>query len=224
MQAEREGYTMKETTIIKTNSAADYIGYAFSAFGGLGMEVLLLILEATLYKQASGAWSDLQVIIHWLATSCIWGCFGVILMKKLPAAPGNNLQKKNLILAAIISSISILYTSLVWQGFKPAIEFSNLDAGKFLFQYIYYALESLLIVLIIAHGQKAFETKFGTSKSIPFGGIFLAATWGLVHIFTQGGSTGIDSVIQSMLFGTAYLVLTKNYKISYIAIALMFML
>ncbi|RKI42605.1 hypothetical protein D7V86_12740 [bacterium D16-51] len=89
---------MKETTISKTNSAADYIGYAFSAFGGLGMEVLLLILETTLYKQASGAWSDLQVIIHWLATSCIWGCFGVILLKKLPAAPGNNLQKKNLIL------------------------------------------------------------------------------------------------------------------------------
>ncbi|RKI42606.1 hypothetical protein D7V86_12735 [bacterium D16-51] len=124
----------------------------------------------------------------------------------------------------MISSISIIYTSLVWQGFKPAIEFSNLGAGKFLFQYIYYALESLLIINIIAHGQKAFETKFGNNKSIPFGGIFLAATWGLVHIFTQGSSTGIDSVIQSMLFGTVYLVLNKNYKISYVAIALMFML
>ncbi|MEG2145054.1 MAG: hypothetical protein RRY06_00300, partial [Lachnospiraceae bacterium] len=59
---------------------------------------------------------------------------------------------------------------------------------------------------------------------IPFGGIILAVTWGLVHIFTQGASTGIYAVIQALLYGSVYMVFNKNYKITYIAIALMFML
>lgn len=52
----------------------------------------------------------------------------------------------------------------------------------------------------------------------------LAITWGLIHIFTQGTSTGIYAVIQALLYGSDYMVLNKDYKISYAAIALMFML
>ena len=79
------------------------------------------------------------------------------------------------------------------------------------------------MVLIIAHGQKAFDNWFGI-KYIPFGGILLAVTWGLIHIFTQGVATGIYAIIQAILYGSIYIILNKDYKFTYMAIALMFMI
>lgn len=215
---------MKENTILKANSSTDYIGYALYAFGGLGIEILLMMIETNLYGQTSGAWSAMKHMIHWTITCFIWGSLSMVLIKQLPVIPKNSIKKKNMILAVIIILVSIIYTSLVWKGFKPIIELSNLGVAQFLIQYIYYAFESLLMMLMIAHGQKAFENWFSNIKSIPFGGIILAITWGLIHIFTQGTSTGIYAVIQALLYGSVYMVLNKDYKISYVAIALMFML
>lgn len=215
---------MKKNIRLKAKSSTDYIGYALYAFGGLGIEILLMMIETNLYGQTSGNWSTIKHIIHWSITCFIWGCLGIVLVRQLPAIPKKSTKKKNMILAIIIIFVSILYTSLVWKGFKPIIELSNLGTAKFLIQYIYYAFESLLMMLIIAHGHKAFENWFPNIKIIPFGGILLAITWGLIHIFTQGASTGIYAVIQALLYGSVYIVLNKDYKISYIAIALMFML
>lgn len=215
---------MKENTRLKANSSTDYIGYALYAFGGLGIEILLMMIETNLYGQTSGAWSAMKHMIHWTITCFIWGSLSMVLIKQLPVIPKNSIKKKNMILAVIIILVSIIYTSLVWKGFKPIIELSNLGVAQFLIQYIYYAFESLLMMLMIAHGQKAFENWFSNIKSIPFGGIILAITWGLIHIFTQGTSTGIYAVIQALLYGSVYMVLNKDYKISYVAIALMFML
>ncbi len=218
---------MKEQTIGKTVTKAthtsDSAGYALYAFGGLGTEGLLMAAETMLYGQSFGDWTPEKCITHWLLTCLIWGCFGIVLAKRLPAAPQKKLQKKNAVAAAVLACVSILLTSLAWNGFKPAIEAAHLGAGKFAIQYLYYAFESWLVLLIVAHGQLAFEHRFG-SRNIPFGGVFLAATWGLVHILTQGTATGIYTVIQSLLFGSVYIFLNKNYKLSYVAIALMFML
>ena len=223
LQSERKEYTMKENTKLKTNSATDYIAYALYAFGGLGTEILLMMIETNMYGQTSDTWSTTQNIIHWIIICLIWGALGMLLVKQLPSVSKNNTRKVNLILAIIIIAVSIVYTSLVWNGFKPIIELSNLGISKFLFQYVYYAFECLLIMLIIAHGQKAFDIWFSNRKFIPFGGILLAITWGLIHIVTQGVSTGIYAVIQSLLYGSVYIVL-KDFKISYVAITLMFML
>lgn len=215
---------MKENKTTKTNSAFDYLGYALYAFGGLGIEILLMLLETNLYGNAHETWTGTQNIIHWTITCLIWGALGLALAKQLPAKPEGNVAKTNWALAVVIIAMSIIYTSLVWRGFKPVMEFFNLGAGEFFVQYVYYAFESLLILMIIAHGQSAFERWFGKARFVPFGGALLAITWGLIHIFTQGGSTGIYTVVQSLLYGSVYLALNKEYKTAYVAIALMFML
>lgn len=215
---------MKRIRTQKANSGIDYIGYALYAFGGLGIEILLMMIETNLYRQPSEIWSATAHMIHWMITCFIWACLGIVLVKQLPSTPKNTIGKKNVILAIINIAASILITSLVWKGFKPMIEFSNLGMDMFLIQYIYYAFESLMIMLIVSHGQKAFEVWSDTIKPIPFGGILLAVTWGLIHIFTQGVSTGIYAVVQALLYGSIYVILNKSYKISYVAIAFMFML
>lgn len=213
---------MKEKT--KTNSAIDYIGYALYAFGGLGMELLLMMLETNLYGRTQEAWSSTETVAHWLVTCLVWGVLGLLLAKQLPAIPKEKIQKANWTLALMLITGSVAYTSFVWNGFKPAIEFLNLGLGNFLVQYGYYAFESLLMLLIIAHGQKAFEQWFRNARFVPFGGLLLALTWGLIHIVTQGSATGLYAVIQALLYGIIYLVFKKDYKISYVVIALIFML
>ncbi len=219
MQAERKS----EVNAMKKNKT-DSIGYALYAFGGLGLEAILMMIETNVYGQTSGAWSVMKQMMHWIIISFIWGCVGMTLAKLLPAIPKWENKAKDLIPAVIIVFASVIYTTVAWNGFKPVIEFSNLGAGRFFTQYVYYAFESLLITLIVAHGQTALENWFGRTKWIPYGGVLLAATWGLVHISTQDIATGIFSIIQALLFGSIYMVLHKSYKLSYIAIAVMFML
>lgn len=213
---------MKEKTISKTPSAIDSLGYALYAFGGLGMELLLIMAETNFYGCSNDAWSDKQNIIHWLLTCFIWGLLGWLLYKQLPVATKNNIQRPKWIATLILMGICIVSTSLVWNGWKPMIEFTRLGTVKFIIQYLYYAFESLLILLMIAYGQKAFELWFHHSK-VPWGGILLAITWGLIHILTQGSATGLYTVIQSLLYGSIYLLLQKDFKRSYLVIAFLFM-
>ena len=93
---------MREKKIKKTAAAMDYLGYALYAFGGLGMEILLMILEVNIYGSSSNAWSAAQHIIHWMITCLIWGIIGRLLWKRLPADPEKGLTPVNWIMGIII--------------------------------------------------------------------------------------------------------------------------
>lgn len=214
---------MKANVRRKENTAMDYLGYALYAFGGLGLEILLMMIETSFWGVPSGSWTIKQHIIHWSITCLIWGVIGLTLMKQ-SIKICSKIKKVNWFMAGAIIIISIVYTSITWNGFKPAIELSNNGIVKFIVQYLYYAVESLLILLIIAHGQMAFQKWFKNMNHIPFGALLLSMTWGIIHILTQGMATGIYACVQSFLFGCIYLVLNKDIKYSYLAIAFMFML
>lgn len=64
------------------------------------------------------------------------------------------------------------------------------DVVRFIFQNVYYLFEAALILLTIAFGQKFGESLF-KRDGLPYGGMFLALTWGLIHILLQGGATGV---------------------------------
>ena len=214
---------MKTAILKKENTIMDYLGYALYAFGGLGIEILLMMLETNLWGISSNQWTIPQNVIHWTVTCLIWVCLAFLLLKQIPKHC-SKIKKNNIVIACLIMLISIIYTTFVWNGFKPFIEFSNNGLIKFVIQYVYYACESILILLIIIFGQIFFEKIIGEKSNIPTGSIILALTWGLIHVLTQGISTGIYACIQACLFGFVYLALDRNLTISYVAIALMFML
>lgn len=193
----------------KESTAMDYLGYALYAFGGLGIEILFMMVETNLWGLSNNKWTIHQNMIHWGITCIVWGIFSIILLKK-SIKIHIDVKDINWFGVSALVLCSIMYTSYVWEGFKPIIEFSNNGVIKFAVQYIYYAFESMLILLIIAHGQKAFETLLKRSVSLPIGGILLAITCGLIHVFTQGIYTGIYTCIQSILFGIVYLLLNKD--------------
>lgn len=214
---------MKTTIQKKENTVMDYLGFVLYAFGGLGIEILLLMLETNLWGISSSKWTILQSVIHWSATCVIWGVLAFLLLKQIPKQY-SKIRPINMVVVSFIMLVSMVYTSFVWHGFKPIIEFTNNGLIKFVIQYIYYAFESMLILLIIIFGQMFFEKIVGKKTYIPAGSIILALTWGLSHILTQGIDTGIYACIQACLFGFAYLALNRRVTISYVVITLMFML
>ena len=87
-----------------------------------------------------------------------------------------------------------------------------LGVGGFAMQYIYYVFEFALIALMVDCAQKA-SVRFGWSQKFPWGGIFIALTWGLIHPFgiilpaLRGEAVySIYTALQCLTIGLAYLL------------------
>lgn len=87
-----------------------------------------------------------------------------------------------------------------------------------------YGFDIFIRTLILVFGQKAFELWF-KKKDIPYGGIILALTWGLAHIFTKGSiAVGLLSALGGFIFGIVYLLVNRDIKKTIPILFLMFIL
>lgn len=210
----------------------EYLYLGLYAFLGLGMEIILInFVEPFLFNVSPGQFTRAQTIIHWIATTLIWGLFAYFITKISKKKYNfdyftyqDKMNIKDWAFALILILFALAVSLWNWNGFKIYMEFSNLGLLGFVFQYIYYLMEAVLITLIVVFGQKAGEVKFGQSN-IPWGGIMVGATWGLVHILTQGDFfAGIFGLLVGFAYGVMYLVSNKNIRVSYVLIALMFLI
>ncbi|AIQ47939.1 hypothetical protein R70723_20050 [Paenibacillus sp. FSL R7-0273] len=212
----------------KKIGASDYLALGLYAFAGFGLEVVLSMLLPLLFGIGGSDYTLIHHCIHWTLTCILWGSMAMFLIRlsrkkysfdimKLNETP----DSKGWLLAVVVSIIAIAVTTIVWDGFKPVQEYNGIV--EFIFQNVYYMFEAALILLTIAFGQKLGETLIKRG-GLPFGGIFLALTWGLVHIFLQGGQTGVYAFFMSVLYGLVYILLKKNIRYSYMMIAIVFVL
>ncbi|MBD5495626.1 MAG: hypothetical protein HDR12_15000 [Lachnospiraceae bacterium] len=112
---------------------------------------------------------------------------------------------------------------MAWDGFKVYLEYVNKGFLLFAFQYIYYAFETMLFLLIIVFGQKACEVWFHKER-IPYGGIICGLTWGLAHIFTKNLLTGVLGIALGFAMGSVYLLVNRDLKKAYVVLLFMFVL
>lgn len=218
--------------IEKKASGFDYLMLAFLAFGGLGIEVLYaLLIEPMIYGAQMLNWTTPQIICHWILTCFTWGIIAFLLCRSSKRRYSFNLfaEKEKVHawqwIAALLCIATIITINCIdWNGSKVILEYRHNGLLKFVFQYIYYLFETVLFMLIIVFAQKAFETWF-KKKNIPYGGIICAVTWGFAHIFTKGSLwTGLLSALGGFAFGVIYLLLGRDIKKTYVALAVMFIL
>lgn len=215
----------------KKITGADYLYLALYAFAGIGLELILVGVTESLFDVSLKTYTTSQHIIHWVVICIIWLIVGIFLINLASKKYDFNLweNKSNLkgwqyIGVAICLVVSIASHYVDWEGFKPILEFQRLGMLKFIFQYIYYLFETLLISQIVIFGQKACE-KWFKNETIPYGGIVLALTWGLMHIVSKGSvAIGLLSAFGGFLYGAAYLVVGKDYKKALPLMYLMFVL
>jgi hypothetical protein len=208
--------------------ASDYLALGLYAFAGFGLEVVLSMVLPSVLGVASADYTLTHHVIHWVLTCLLWGSMALFLIRfsrkkyafdvmKFNEAP----DTRGWLFAVAISVIAIVATTLAWGGFKPVEEYKG--AVRFIFQNIYYLFEAALILLTIAFGQKWGELLF-KKENLPYGGLFLALTWGLIHILLQGTETGIYAFGLSLLYGLIYIALKKNIRYAYLLIAIIFIL
>lgn len=231
---------IKERKVTKETENAvgkggDFLSLALYAFAGLGVEMLYayllepLIYGGTIGMQDFSAWSDGQSILHWTITCITWGIIGYLLVKQSRDKYGFDLGRQQESMSvwqwcavALCIVVAVFSSYLSWDGFKVLLEFESKGALLFTFQYIYYAFETVLFMLIIVFAQKAFEVWFRNSR-IPYGGIVCGLTWGLVHAVTKGSLfMGLEGFLLGFLLGTAYLFAGRDIKKTYVILFLMF--
>lgn len=215
---------------LKSVKGWDYFCLALFAFAGLGLEgVLAYGLEPVLYGAQMKDWGTWQNILHWIMTCVLWGVISFYLIRLAKRKYEFDLFKKaqpmkiwQWIMAIICVIFMLIVSYLDWNGSKVLIEYRANGLLKFIFQYIYYLFETVLFMLIIVFGQKAFE-KWFHKETIPFGGIVVALTWGLAHIFTKGNLLiGLISALGGFFFGVVYLLVNRDIKKTYLLLFIMF--
>ena len=209
----------------------DYLSLGLCAFAGLGMEVFYAyLLEPVLYGAPMQDWSNTQIIIHWILTCITWGVFAFVLIQKSDKKYGFPLLEKGKSIRLWQVGVCVLFVLLAligdyiaWDGFKVYLEYVNKGFLLFAFQYIYYAFETMLFLLIIVFGQKACEVWFQQER-IPYGGIICGLTWGLAHIFTKNLITGVLGIALGFAMGSVYLLVNRDLKRAYVVLFFMFVL
>ena len=218
-----------------------FLIYGLEVFGVIGFELLWgFVIEPLLYKRGVNDFNTGQMIVHWVVTCTAWGLGALLVVKECKKKSGLDLlgniknasffNKENkikiwqwiLIIVGII--LCLVSTWIDWNGSKVLAEFHSRGPLLFVFQYIYYLFEVMLVLLIIIFGQTAFEKWFNNNK-IPFGGILVALTWGLGHWLTKGSLfAGLYTAVGGFIFGSAYLLSNRNVKLSYVILCIMFIL
>lgn len=216
---------------MKKATGLDFIVLALLAFGGIGLEVVLAFgIEPILYSAQLGEWSTWQNLLHWTITSALWGGVAYWLVRSAKRKYDFDIFKKGdplklwqwlLIVVFVVLSLIISYKD--WNGSKVIKEFVYNGWLKFIFQYIYYIFETILVTLILVFAQKAFERWFH-KENIPYGGIILALTWGIAHFFTKNAVTGIICMISGFAFGSVYLLTNRDIRKTFPIVLAMFVL
>lgn len=218
-------------SIFKSESY-QYFEYAMLAFAGLGLEVLYAFwLEPLIYGHSMKEFTTAECIIHWTVTILTWLLVAYLIVKSAKRNLGFQLKgtDSKWTLVGIIASCILIGLMLVINyidvgGLKIIHEFHKLGILKFIFQHLYYLAEVVLFTLIIVFGQHSLEQLF-RKKNVPYGGIIVGLTWGLAHWFTKGSIwIGLEGLVLGFLFGAIYLFLGRDFKKTYIVLALTFVI
>jgi hypothetical protein len=221
----------------KTNKFS-FLGLTFLPFGVLSLEFVVVLIQYLFYGTMDFSKLNADdIIIHLICTIIIW-CTGLFVLNILSKKAGKNIfdnknkpKIMNWIIVGIIIIITVIGSYITWEmQFKPFVEFNNfirnygnIGIVVFIFQYMYYIVETMLFLAIVIFAQEFGERTF-KNNIIPWGGIICGLTWGLGHIVTKELFTGIYSLIVSLFYGVVYIQLKKNVKYAYIIMAVMFMI
>lgn len=209
-----------------------YFEYALLAFGGLGIEVLYAYwLEPLIYGHSMKEFTTIECIIHWSVTIITWLVVAYLIVRSAKKNLGFQLKGIDsmctlggIIASCVLIGLMALENYVDVGGLKIIHEFHRLGVLKFIFQHLYYLAEVILFTLIIVFGQNALEKLFG-KKNVPYGGIIVGLTWGLAHCFTKGSIwIGLGGIVLGFLFGAVYMFLGKDFKKTYIVLALAFII
>ena len=197
---------------------------------GLFSEYAVLAAEKFIYGKKYNEFSITESVTHWIIVCVLWGIVGLVLFYIAARVHSYNFMKKEykpsergVIIAIMLLSSSIGVKYLLLDGWQMAVDFRQQGWLQFIFLYIYYLFEAVLLLFGAAFFQEGCErlVKFESSH-IPWGGAILALTWGLLRFFTTGDiKMALFYTAVAFFIGCAHLAAKKNMYISYLFAAVL---
>ena len=222
--------------ITTSTSPGTYLNLALYGFVLLGLEIVLLLVEPIL-PFTSG--SIEAAIAHWVLTITVWAGGSIALLTwarrhtdfcsrgaqvRTRSAPARWLAIVLIVAATLAAQYALRGAfPLVAEHAALSERFGSAGTLTWIVQVIYYVAEVAVTALIIGFGQRAGEGWFHRTW-MPWGGIFLALTWGLTHVLTQDPATGVYGVALSLMMGIAYLLAGRRLAIAYPILLVLFIL
>lgn len=213
-----------------------YLWLSLLSFGAFLLELAsIFFIEKLLFRFDLSQYTPAQKSVHHLTTVAVWLLvMGTALFysRRRYGFPSKSKTEKISFQGGIVVFLCLLgckaITLMDWHTLKILGEWKEKTPFLFFTQYCYYLAEMGLVLLIIAYGQKAFETLLNKESSIPFGGFLLAVTWGAFHFVSRGAGlelwNGFSCMLFSVLSGVMYLKVQRNVFYSYLLIALGYLL
>lgn len=211
----------------------------------LGMDLFVIPIDRLLWGNQlkidtffSSPWYVL--ITHWSIVIILWIMGGFLIFKWLKKKDfleeviSINWNKDLIyfIIIAIIAGIlfnvveSIIFSTQLPQFFREYQRFYQVHGSMglivWLFQNIYYLIESMLVVLLLALMQRAGEIWFKNDR-FPYGGMGLLITWGISHLM-HGLISGLWICAFSISFGLLFIKAEKRWWPSLLFVWLMFII
>ena len=176
------------------SSPWEFLWYALYAFAGLGLELVLMggVEPALFGGTPPSRYTAAHTLLHWGMTMACWGLTAALLVRQAEKKLGFSLlearpvPRKGARLAIGLAALCILLNALDWGTLKVIGEFQKKGPLLFAGQYLYYAFEVVLVLLIAAFGQRFWEALRKGRSQFPFGGVVLCCTWGAIHMLSRG--------------------------------------
>ncbi|XMB85358.1 hypothetical protein RJG79_07980 [Mycoplasmatota bacterium WC44] len=232
---------MKKSNI----SSYKYFFLGVLMFLVLGMDLFVMPIDILLFGNKfsyetffESSWYIL--VTHWSIVIAIWIVAVLLIFKWFKRKDvhedviliGKVKDTKKLILIAVIASVmftilySVLFFEQIPQFYREYQSFYLYHGNRAIivsiFQNIYYFVESMIVVLLLALMHRAGELWFNSHK-YPYGGIGLLLTWGLGHL-----TKGIDATLWisgfCIVLGFLFLKANKRWWPSIIFVWLFFLI
>lgn len=212
---------MKEQqTICVSKETGICIFLAILSFFGFFAECIQALIECKTYGLDVVQFTQEQYLMHWKILIPIWFIISVVvvyLSRKnchYDVFASYSVPHKWQIICGI--AIPILFV-IIWSCFNEGPGFykfyKNFPFKMFVYQYVYYVFEMLLAGLIICLSQIAIDNICEKATNIPWGGLILGLSWGLLHYFTKGSALiAIFSFVIAILFGVVFNWVGKDLK------------
>ncbi|WP_125143566.1 hypothetical protein [Clostridium transplantifaecale] len=212
----------------------------------LCMDVAVFYLEHVLYQDIMTTGMTVwQHCLHFIVICTVWGCGSMALCglakeKELLPDSKNNVKRlsgSRIFMLVLIAAAGILFMSLDMPGMslrlKPLSElhyflkqYGRAGTAAFLLQHLYYLFESVIILFLVVFGQQAGELlfPFRRTRSVLWGGIFCAMTWGMLHGLTKDWETAVFCILLSVFFNLSYLAADRRLIPAYHTVAAIFVI
>ena len=198
---------------------------------GLLAEYALIELETFIFNKGYLEFTITESVTHWIVVCVLWGILGLLLFYVTVRVYGFDIVKKDerptmrgVVIAFLLLSSSVGVKYLLLGGWQMAVDFRREGWFQFIFLYVYRLFETVLLLMAGAFFQEGCERVVKIQNThIPWGGMLLALTWGLIHLITSGSPVmALFYTALSFFIGCAYLSAHRNMYISYLfAVVLM---